>query len=155
MRTITVLEPSFKSLFLSLRFNETELAAGTGFIVQSSKGPLLITNRHNVTGRNNVTGELLSKNGGTPSEIAIWHNRKESLGQWVKLIEPLFFDDKPLWYEHPKLGIHADIVALPLTQTDNIDFYPYDINLAQRILLMPSDIVSVVGFPYVCLLEED
>ncbi len=64
MKTITVLEPSFKSLFLSLRVNGTELATATGFLVQFSKGPLLITNRHNVTGRDNVTGEILSKKNG-------------------------------------------------------------------------------------------
>ncbi len=149
MKTITVLEPSFKSLFLSLRVNGTELATATGFLVQSSKGPLLITNRHNVTGRDNVTGEPLSKKtAATPTEIAIWHNLKGQLGKWVKFIEPLLHNDKPLWHEHPKLGVHADIVALSLTQVDNIDFYPYDINLVPQIQLMPSDIVSVVGFPY-------
>ncbi len=148
MRTVTVLEPSFKSLFLSLQANGIELATATGFLVQSSKGPLLITNRHNVTGRDNITGEPLSKTAGTPTEIAIWHNRKGQLGHWVKLIEPLLQDNKPLWYEHPRLGVHADMVALLLTQLDNADFYPYDINLIPRIQLMPSDIVSVVGFPY-------
>ena len=149
MRRITISEPSVKSLFLSLQFNGVELSTGTGFIVQSSKGRLLVTNRHVVTGRDNITGELLSrKTAGTPTEIAIWHNRKGQLGNWVKLIEPLFHGDKPLWYEHPRLGVHADIVALALTQVDNIDFYPYDINLVPRIQLMSSDIVSVVGFPY-------
>jgi len=150
MGIITVLEPSFKSLFLGLRANGTELATGTGFLVQSPIGPVLITNRHNVTGRHNETGELLSKEtGGVPSEIAIWHNCKGRLGSWIKLIEPLFENEKPRWFEHPKLGAHADVIALPLTLTQDVDFHTYDLNKKTALQqLMPSDMVSVVGFPY-------
>lgn len=152
MRTISILQPSFKSLFLSLRFRGTELATATGFIVKSKSNKskhLLITNRHNMTGKNNITGDLLSKTGGIPDEIAIWHNLHGKLGQWVKLIEPLYNDNKPLWLEHPKLGIQADVVALPLTNIEGIDLHPYDLDEKTRLQpLMPSDITSVVGFPF-------
>jgi S1-C subfamily serine protease len=81
MRTIMVLEPSYKSLLLSLRFNGTEIATGTGFIVKSRNKPVLITNRHNVTGKDNITGKHLSKTAAEPNEIGIWHNLKDNLGR--------------------------------------------------------------------------
>ena len=149
MQQINILEPSVKSLLLSLGFNGKEMALGTGFIVQAPCGYVLITNRHNVTGKDNRTGELLSKTGGIPNQVSIWHNLKGRLGQWIKLVEPLLESDRPLWIEHPVLGEHADVVALPLTQTKGIDFYPYDLDWKSSLQqLMPSDILSVVGFPY-------
>jgi len=150
MRNISILQPSFQSLFLSMRFSGTELGTGTGFIVQAKNKPLLITNRHNVTGRDNITGELLSKTtAGVPNEIAIWHNLQGKLGQWIKLIEPLYENDRPVWHEHPQLGAQADVIALPLTNFSNVDLHPYNLVEEARLqAIMPSDMVSVVGFPF-------
>ena len=41
----------------------TKLSSGTAFVVDTAKGPHLITNRHNVTGRDQNTGHppLISK----------------------------------------------------------------------------------------------
>jgi len=66
-------EPSIKSLFLEMRFNGQTLASGTGFLVHNERHVFLVTNRHNVTGRNNETGEVISKTCGTPNEIVISH----------------------------------------------------------------------------------
>ena len=144
-----ILAPSLQSLFLRMRFNRTDLSCGTGFIVNSIKYPLLITNRHNVTGLNNLTGECLSKTGGIPNEILIRHNTAKKKGEWVDVCEPLFKDDVPQWIEHPELKEKADFVALPLTQLENIDLHPYSLEFNEpQIKLSPSDIVSVLGFPF-------
>ena len=73
---MTFAEPSIKSLFLEIRFEGQVLASGSGFLVQSARHVFLVTNRHNVTGRNNETGEVISKTCGTPNEIVISHNRQ-------------------------------------------------------------------------------
>ena len=144
-----VARASAQSLFLEMEFEGSKLATGTGFVSMAPKGPVLITNRHNVTGRRQDTGELLSKTGGIPTHISILHNRTE-LFSWVWRREPLYsLEGKPLWREHPRLGPRADFVALPLTQVDDVALYPHE--CAQKkteFFVGPSDPVSVIGFPF-------
>lgn len=147
---------SLQSLMITMRFGEVELSTGTGFVVKTWAGPALITNRHNVTGRDQVTGEPLSKHGGLPTHILIHHlvpfDQQRFIPQWVNRLEPLYddgtLDGKPLWREHPRLGDKADFVALLLTQTEGIATDPYDLNEGSEIALKCPESVSVVGFPF-------
>lgn len=145
-----IAKPSIQSLFVEMQFNDQALATGTAFVVNTpNKGPHLITNRHNVTGRNQETGEPLSKTCGIPNEIVILHNRKSTLGQWVAKKESLYINDIPRWIEHPTLGSRADFVALQLTNLSDVDLYPYDpFNVGTLIYIGPADAVSVIGFPF-------
>lgn len=133
-----------------MRHNGQPLATGTGFVLESRIGPVLMTNRHNVTGRHQDTGQPLSKTGGVPNEIEIVHNCKGQLGSWVGKTEPLFAANQAnLWKEHPRFGAKADVVALPLTNLNDVDLYPYDLNNpGPDIALGPGEVCSVVGFPF-------
>lgn len=146
----SIAKPSYQSLLIEMHFNGQKLSTGTAFVVNTpTKGPHLITNRHNVTGRNQETGECLSKTQGIPSDIVVVHNRKVQLGQWVKRTEPLYMNDEPRWVEHPTLGSKADFVALKLTDLSDVELFPYDpMNTGPTILLGPADPVSVIGFPF-------
>jgi hypothetical protein len=108
---MTFAEPSIKSLFLEMRVDGQVLASGSGFLVQNERHVFLVTNRHNVTGRNNETEEVISKTCGTPNEIVISHNRLGQPGISIEKVEPLFVDGIPRWFEHPNLGEAADFVA--------------------------------------------
>lgn len=145
-----ILKPSVQSLLIQMRFNGQALATGTGFVVRASAGPVLITNRHNVTGRNNLTNQTLSPTGGVPNEIVVVHNKLNALGEWIPKLEPLLNSDGgPIWYEHPKLGARVDVVALPLTELSDVDIFPYDLGSEDPpIRVGPADVVSVVGFPF-------
>ena len=142
--------PSVQSLLLELRFNGTVLGVGTGFIAQSARGPVLITNRHNVTGRHQETDAPLHSSGGLQNEVVIHQNQFNKLGSWVQRLEPLFSAaNQPLWVEHPRLGRKVDFVALPLTQLADVHLYPYSLGVGDpKILIGPADTVSVVGFPF-------
>jgi hypothetical protein len=142
--------PSAQSLLIQMRFNGQPLSTGTAFVVNTDKGPILITNRHNVTGRRQDNDEPLSKTGGIPNEIQIIHNAEGSLGRWLHVIEPIFdANDNSLWKEHPKHGKNVDFVALPLTNTEKVELYPYDLNdTGPDLSIGPADSVSVVGFPF-------
>jgi hypothetical protein len=134
-----IAQPSIQSLFIQMQFNGQPLSTGTAFVANASAGPVLVTNRHNVTGRDQNTGQPLSSTGGVPSEIVVIHNRKGNLGQWVS----------PTWREHPTLGAKADFVALRLTQLADVECYPHDIvNVGPDIFVGPADPVSVIGFPF-------
>lgn len=142
-------EPAVKSLLIQMLFDDQPLATGTGFIAKSAKGPMLITNRHNVTGIHQQTGKALHKTCGTPNRMKIIHNRQDKLGEWVPRFENLLDDDTPRWIEHPTLGAEADFVALPLTEIDDVDVYPYNLDdTGLGISIGPADSVSVVGFPF-------
>ena len=147
-----IAKPSVQSLLLQMRFNDQLLSTGTGFVSSSAKGPLLITNRHNVTGRRQDNNKPLSPTGGVPNEVVIYHNIKGHLGTWQGKNEKLYFDpnnEKRRWIEHPVLGPRADFVALPLTQLDNVELYPYDLeNPGEDMMVGPAEVVSVIGFPF-------
>jgi len=146
---ITLAKPSALSLFIELRFSGTILATGTAFIVMGRLGPLLITNRHNFTGRNQDTGALLSANGGVPNEVVIYHHLMNALGQAIPKVEELYAADCPLWHEHPRLRQAADFVALPLTELTDVAVYEYEIHKQDVDLVIgPTDTVSVIGFPF-------
>lgn len=146
-----VAQESVKSLFIEMFFNETLLASGTGFVVRAATGWALITNRHNVTGKDQNTGQPLDKkNGGLPNKITIHHHSMFGLGSISKGIEKLYDDeDAPLWIEHPDLGPMADFVALPLKDVNNKSIFSYDpFNCGSAIATRVTDVVSVIGFPF-------
>ncbi len=144
-----LLLPSVQSLYIELKFNWTTLGSWTGFIARAPRWPVLITNRHNVTGRDNKTGVLLNSSWWVPNEITILHNKASSLGQWIPKNEKLFLSDNPIWIEHPTLWSQVDFIALPLTDIEGIELHPYSLGVGDpQIRVLPSDNISVVGFPF-------
>jgi hypothetical protein len=145
----SIAQPSVQSLLLQMRFDGQLLATGTGFAVRKGVDTFLITNRHNATGRHQGTNEPLSNSGGVPNEVAIFHNRTNRLGEWVLRIERLYDGDTPLWIEHPVLRDRVDVVALRLTDTEDVALYPYDPSQpGADIFVGPADVISVIGFPF-------
>jgi hypothetical protein len=141
---------SVQSLYVEPRFNGQKISNATGFVAESRGGPILITNRHVVTGRHQKTGECLSKQAAIPNQLAIFHNKKGAISQWVECVEPLYDDhNNKLWYEHPSLGEIADFVAIKLTNIENADFIRCSLGINDPIIMIQvTDKVSVVGFPF-------
>lgn len=147
---MVIAEPSAKSLLIQLVSIGNVLAAGTAFVGMSpSNHPILITNRHNLTGRRQDDNQLLSPTGAVPDTVRILHNRLDHLGEWVFRDEPLYAGGRETWIEHPTLGPNADLAALPLTNLDDVQVYPYSLGVGDPpIACGPAEIVSVVGFPF-------
>jgi hypothetical protein len=144
-----IAKPSVQSLLLQMSFGDQALATGTGFVAELGGQRLLITNRHNVTGRHQETGKPLSSSGGIPDRLQIMHNVQGKLGQWSARAEALYSADSPLWIEHPGLGAKADLVGLRLTELDGVDLFPYQLDGADpAIAVGPADALSVIGFPF-------
>jgi hypothetical protein len=144
MPEILLTRPSVQSLLIEMSVKGIKLGVGTGFICMARDRPALITNRHNLTGRHQQTGQPLHPQGGIPDAIKIWHNRKNVIGGWVSQTESLL--GQP-WVEHPTLRAIADVVALPLGSLEEVEIYPYDL-VSLDIVVRPADSVSVVGFPF-------
>ena len=96
-------------------FGSTPLASGTCFFVMSTDGPVLVTNRHNFTGRNNITGEPLHKQGGIPDHAVVTLHDPAEAHYHIDLVDHAN-PEVPAWTEHPTLGSKADIVALPVKE---------------------------------------
>ena len=140
---------SAQALLIEMRFSGQPLSTGTAFTCPSAIGPVLLTNRHNVTGRDQGTDLPLSPTGGVPNEIVVIQNKRGTPGQWLPRVETLFSAGSPRWREHPSLGAKADFVALPLHQLDDVELIPYDpANPGTNLALGPADPVSVIGFPF-------
>jgi hypothetical protein len=141
---------SIQSLYLEPMFNGQKLGNATGFIAESLHGPVLITNRHVVTGRHQETDKCLLPSAAIPNQISISHNAEGEIGNWIQYTEPLFDEnDNQLWYEHPSLGKKADFIALKLTKTDGTELIMHDIGRNDpKIIYQVTDKVSVVGFPF-------
>ena len=145
--------PSLMSLKLVSLWNANELGSGTAFVVSNNSESFLITNWHNVAGRNLDTRERFSSRGVTPDQIAVLHNDAHSVGTWQWVTHDLLDDqDRPLWLVHPRLGNAADLVALPLDRMPRraeVSFMPYSLEEALHpMMLKPSLTVSIVGFPF-------
>lgn len=145
-----ILKPSLQSLYLEIEFENLLLGCGTGFIVQHKNRFYLLTNRHIVTGRDNITDKIIHTGCAIPNQIGIWHNVSNGLNlAWEKRIEKLYNENgQPLWFEHPILGKNADFIALPLTQTQQVELYPYELSKTEHEDLNCTDVVSVIGFPF-------
>lgn len=140
-----------------------KIADATGFIVDSTSGPLLLTARHCLTGRHHYTGELLDKrNAGVPHKIlALHHLLNPQAGVWSEID---LYDENgtPRWIQHPLYGCLADIAAVPVCppEKDETIFVPIDDEAihfrravpdslqGSKFQLLPSDMVSVIGFPF-------
>ena len=148
--SIRISQPSFQSLFIEMQANGNTIARGTSFVATSMTGTdFLLTNRHNVTGRNQETGELLcTKTAAVPDSLSVWHNSSKTLGEFIRVEVPLFNGETPRWIEHPGLQEKADFVAIPIDKRQDIKLYPYRIGYHTHLYTEPAQIVSVVGFPF-------
>lgn len=152
MNSIEIL--TFKPLFIEMYFDEQKLSSGTAFLAANNREShcALITNRHNVTGRNQETNECLSKTCAIPNNIVIHFHKNNTIGEWIKVKLPLYSDKKtPCWIEDPILGSKADVIALNLSWGNDISKIPFYIktNLDRDNLYVgPADTVSVIGFPF-------
>lgn len=144
-------QASYRSLFVLAQFQGRDVAKATGFVAVHDHARYLITNWHVVSGRDTGTGKPLNeKTAATPDELVVTHHVAGSPGVWISRRERLYDGaGDPLWLEHPTHARRVDVVALPITNDEGIDFYPYSPgNPGTLIVHGPSDPVSIIGFPF-------
>lgn len=155
MVSIDLNSTSFKSFQINMKFNSLSLAKGTAFFAVVDGKCMLMTNKHNVTGRDLVTGDCIDKNAAVPNKLSILIPNVSQVGagfsadshQWFDI--PLYKDDDLLeknWHEHPN----------PLVDVVAINFNPKEINT--KLLVMSADEsyqpievtskVNILGFPF-------
>jgi hypothetical protein len=148
MRTIA--RPSVASLFIQPEFQGQPLGTATAFCVEYEQRTFLVTNWHVAAGRNPESGVPLSATGGVPDQLKILHNVSDKLGTWVLKTEPLYdSDQQPLWLEHPEHGRNVDVIALQLSELDDVAIHAHDpFTSAVAVAAGVARPLSIVGFPF-------
>lgn len=156
MKSIVLSVTTFSAFQINLKFDEKVIATGTAFFTSAGKRVLLVTNKHNVTGRNSQTGEYLDKKyGDVPNvmSVLIPITKPKDKGficshwQWYNI--PLYIngdEEKPAWVEHPDSMV--DLVGFK--------FKPQEVNIKNLVLpaddtdlpLQISNRVNVIGYPF-------
>ena len=145
---LTVDRHSIKSIYLTPRFNEQELASATGFIVKRNNEYFLITNRHVVTGRHNITNKCLDeKHSGIPNNLMAWIPFNDGIMINWKAVSISLYDENenPIWMEHPIYKNKIDVVALKLSMNID-DIFCY--NLMSDYVPIVTGSVFIIGYPY-------
>lgn len=141
---------SLSSLFVQAFYNDTFLGYATAFIVTNTKQEqYLITNRHVVTGKNNITNVVMNKMGGIPNNLIIkipeclketdyfiWNDWKINLNN---------LEGFPNWKEHPKYKSKVDVVAIKLDK--EIISIGYSME-ESNYLCSICDNVKIIGYPF-------
>ncbi len=150
MCMITIDEYSVATVPIRMLFQTTELASGTAFIWISGEQHFLVTNWHNVSGKDPRTGKHISKTLAEPDRLVGLWNAASSLG--VKFpYEIRIRDDegRPLWWVHPRYGNRVDVIALPISLVPGAFMYP--INTMRHVNNMRAAVghdVFVLGYPF-------
>ena len=133
---------------------DTVFANGTGFIYQQDDRVYLITNWHNVTGRDPASGVCLSKTLATPDTITTYFRHPYQVGMGRREHLKLYRDDamrEPAWFEHPTFGREVDVVALPLANQLRSKYRLFPINAIEFDSGFKEEVADdafVVGYPF-------
>ena len=131
------------------------ISSGTGFFYETDNRWFLVTNWHNVTGRDFQTGRVLSPLARVPTRLVAKLSTYTLGGREGSFaIEPhevrLYDGTQPCWREHREAGTRFDIVAIPWERPQTCPAFMH--NAANRISndnipVVPGCTVFVVGFP--------
>jgi len=156
MATIRPNQISLTTSHLHLCVTATDMvvSSATGFVYKHRERLFLVTNWHNVSGKDPTTGSFLPGGGAIPDIVTTMFRTKGAPGNCAREKLPLYADDEflqPLWFEHPIHGSAVDVVALPLPDEliSRYDFFPinevqFDSGFSPEV----ADEACVIGYPF-------
>ncbi|MFC1491673.1 trypsin-like peptidase domain-containing protein [Nitrospinota bacterium] len=150
MARIGIDEYSGAALPIQMIFEKAVIATGTAFVMTHDEQPHLVTNWHNVTGMNPLTGEHISTTAAEPDKFRTWLPVEGNLGAWKTIEIPVVeVDGTPLWREHPDFGRNVDVAAIPFDCPDGLTFYPVN-KMGQKSDMKVSvgHDIYILGFPF-------
>jgi hypothetical protein len=130
-------------------FGTTNLANGTAFFWKSGEDTFLITNWHNVSGKDPRTNKHLSSTAAEPDTVRVWWNRKDKPG--VKFPEEVPLLDQagqPRWLEHATHGNRVDVIALPLRVPGDAAPFPINDLPSDDLRLLVGHDLFILGYPF-------
>lgn len=134
-------------IFIKMKFGTTELAIGTAFFYRRNDALFLISNWHNLSGRDPKTKKPLADHGGVPNVVSCYLclNGPYIKREWLEL--PLNENESPIWYQHPISGSDIDIAVLPVSLNEKFQAIVINDLPFTRMDLRVSHDVFVLGYP--------
>src|SRR5260370_12130896 len=128
-------------------------ATGTGFFYKSDNETFLVTNWHNVTGVNPLTGKALHAQGLLPNLIRVyykqWADASKTVIRSQHLDMAVYCNETPVWLEHSTRS-NVDVVAIPLSLNNFENFANEHINTVDqemRLEVCAGMDCFILGFP--------
>jgi hypothetical protein len=146
----TIDEYSLATVPIETYFRQTKLALGTAFVCEKDGSFYLITNWHNLSGKDPNTGKHLSSTLAEPDRITVWWNLKGQMGNKFSATVQIrdLTTNQPLWRVHTVHGNKVDAVALPVTPLPNAEMYPINGMRSDSLLIQIGMDVYILGYPY-------
>ncbi|WP_297364798.1 hypothetical protein [Acidiferrobacter sp.] len=116
-------DPSNAVVHLTLRYNLTDLAVGSGVLYRKNDKTYIVTAWHNVTGRDSTSLKPLSKTAACPNSLVAYvacrhFNRDGAFYGYSRLPFTVPLEtteaDKTLYLVHPQGWPRVDVVAIPI-----------------------------------------
>ena len=134
-------------IYIKLKFESTELAVGTAFFYRRNSELFLVSNWHNLSGRDPGTKKPLADHGGVPDTVSCYLCLNSPFIQLEWCDFALFKDGAPAWYHHPLLGSGIDIGVLPVWLSEEFRAVVLNEIHTERMTLRVSHDVYVLGYP--------
>jgi trypsin-like peptidase len=134
---------------IQLFFNEKRLSLATSFTWNHRGIVYLITNWHNFSGIDPVSGNHLSTMAAEPNRVGAFIHTRGQLGhRFQETFALRDGDNKPTWLVHPTLGSKIDVVALQIVP--NIESGSYHINdlPSEDLAVEVGHDIFVLGYPF-------
>ena len=141
-------------VFIDMFFNDLKLATGTAFFIKRNEDIYLVTNWHNLSGRNSLTHEPLNKNHSIPNSIRVYHHNIDDLSDTVEIQYNIRDEnDRPLWFEHPIHKSRVDVGAIRIGDINQSLVYTIEDAIAEidPYEKWPTEVgesVFVLGYPF-------
>jgi hypothetical protein len=151
---------NFAATHLTMKLGDDTLSMGSGFFWGKRDSTFLVTNWHNLSGRNPHTGQPMSKSGALPDrvELQLAYRTREANAEgfshfcFGSLTVLLFEQDAltPRWLEHPVFGRKVDVAALDVTMQvrNTMAKTANETETDAIVTLSSSDDVFILGFPF-------
>jgi hypothetical protein len=145
---------SFAVTPLDILFQGEQVAQGSGFFWRRENKLYLITNWHNVTGRNPFNNSLLNAGGCVPDAVRCWITYRDPISGNTQanresITLPLYEHYyEPFWFQHKDFKtLRVDVVALNLVARDATRIVTLqDYGYAEIFTQVGHD-VFIVGYP--------
>jgi hypothetical protein len=148
LELIGISQYSAAAVPIELYFNKTKLSVATAFFWQPIKKSYLVTNWHNVTGINPITGKHLNPTAAEPDtiQVDIFVDRDPNK-RGSRSIHLYDERGEPVWFEHPIYGKNVDVVCIPLTASFSKNCLPINKLAKPNWSIDIGSDVFVLGFP--------
>ncbi len=132
---------------LEMFFDDTSLSMGTCFFWEAGGKRYLVTNWHNVSGKNPLTGKHLSPTAAEPNRVYfdLWRNQNLNDRGWGQI--DLEDGQGPIWLEHPKHRKAVDVVCVELPPDIAPHVFPINTRPQSNFVTRVADDVFILGYP--------